>query len=249
MPFTLSHPAAVLPMRHLRLPFAALVAGSVSPDIPYYFTPGKFSYLMDNAHTLPRSFSYCVPAALALLLLLRLLEPAFRGLLPAGPAELARSWLGEPMLRPRALPLTLLALLLGAWTHIAWDDLTHASGHSVRALPFLRLEAAFGFELFRVLQHLSTLLGAAALFWFVARECRALRRPLTLNWSWRWAAWGLAFLLGLAFTAATFTADWNYALTANDRRPGFLFVTSLVRNSCVAAALVAVAVRLARGAR
>lgn len=247
MPFTLSHPAAVLPLRRLRLPFAALVAGSVSPDLPYYFTPGKYPYVMDNAHTFARSFSYCVPAGLALLLLLRLLEPAFRSVLPPGPAALARSWLGEPMLRPRTLPVTLLALLLGSWTHLAWDDLTHVTGHTVRALPFLRTEVALGFELFRVLQHLSTLLGTAVLFWFIRRECRVLGRPIVLTWSWRWAAWGGAFLLALVFTALTFTADWNYALTTNDRRLGFLFVISLVRNACVAATAVAVAVRLSRG--
>ena len=36
MPFTLSHPAAVLPL--LRRPFSgiALVAGAVAPDLPYF---------------------------------------------------------------------------------------------------------------------------------------------------------------------------------------------------------------------
>ncbi|MEE2045837.1 DUF4184 family protein, partial [Nocardiopsis tropica] len=36
MPFTLSHVAAVLPLARTRLPPAALVVGSVVPDLPYY---------------------------------------------------------------------------------------------------------------------------------------------------------------------------------------------------------------------
>lgn len=233
MPFTLSHPAAVLPLRGLlrgRLPFAALVAGSVSPDLPYYLTPGNFPYLMHNAHTLPRAFTYCLPAGLLLLLILRALQPAARHLLPAGPAALSERWLRLPFLSPGTLPFTLLAILLGALTHIAWDDLTHATGHSVRALAFLRTEVAWGFELFRVLQHVSTLLGATLLYLFLRAECGRAGLPLRWRMHRLWLVWGAALAAALAFTALTFTTDWNYALTANDRRLGFLFVISLVRN-------------------
>ncbi|MDQ7908342.1 DUF4184 family protein [Phytohabitans sp. ZYX-F-186] len=36
MPFTGSHPAAVLPLVRWGLPPAALVIGSMVPDLPYY---------------------------------------------------------------------------------------------------------------------------------------------------------------------------------------------------------------------
>ena len=36
MPLTLSHPAAVLPLRGLDLPVTALVAGSMVPDVPLF---------------------------------------------------------------------------------------------------------------------------------------------------------------------------------------------------------------------
>ncbi|MFE3273804.1 DUF4184 family protein [Nocardia sp. NPDC059239] len=39
MPFTLAHPAAVLPIRRV-LWFPGLVAGSIAPDIPYYLRIG-----------------------------------------------------------------------------------------------------------------------------------------------------------------------------------------------------------------
>ncbi len=246
MPFTLSHPAAVLPVRALtkgRLPFAALFAGSLAPDIPYYFTPGKApyvtAYFMDNAHTFSRSFSYCIPAGVVLLLLARLLAPSFRRILPNGLATLSHGWLAHPLFSPRALPLTLLAILLGAWTHILWDDFTHITGHSVKALPFLRMETVYGFELFRVLQHISTIGGAFLLYRFFQRECALLGQPLVWRKSGKWLAWAGAGAVGLLFTSLTFTHAWNYALTANDRRKGFLFVISLVRNCFVAISLMA----------
>jgi len=36
VPFTGSHPAAVLPLLRTPLPSAALVIGSLVPDLPYY---------------------------------------------------------------------------------------------------------------------------------------------------------------------------------------------------------------------
>jgi hypothetical protein len=38
MPFTLSHPAAVLPLAGTGFPVAALVAGSMAPDVPMFTT-------------------------------------------------------------------------------------------------------------------------------------------------------------------------------------------------------------------
>ena len=36
MPFTGSHPAAVLPLLRTSLPASALVAGSLAPDVPFH---------------------------------------------------------------------------------------------------------------------------------------------------------------------------------------------------------------------
>ena len=37
MPFTLAHPAAVLPLRGMRfLRTAPLILGAITPDVPYY---------------------------------------------------------------------------------------------------------------------------------------------------------------------------------------------------------------------
>src|SRR3982751_4122954 len=41
MPFTASHPAAVLPLIRLGLPPSALVIGSMGPDLPYFLPVGR----------------------------------------------------------------------------------------------------------------------------------------------------------------------------------------------------------------
>src|SRR5689334_105290 len=117
MPWTVSHPAAVLPFRRFAkrpLTFAALVIGSMTPDFGYYID--RFD-LSDFAHTLPGTFLACVPTGLVLLLGLCLFcrpicyvlpsphRQALEPLCPAFPREV-RHW-----------SLILLALLFGAWTH------------------------------------------------------------------------------------------------------------------------------------
>ena len=67
MPWTLSHPAIVLPLRRFSpqpLDFAALVIGSMTPDIGYYID--RFD-LSTFAHTLPGSFLACLPTGVILL--------------------------------------------------------------------------------------------------------------------------------------------------------------------------------------
>ena len=68
MPWTLSHPLAVLPLRRLTprpLDFAALVIGSMTPDFGYYINRFDLSNL---AHTLPGSFIVCLPTGVIMML-------------------------------------------------------------------------------------------------------------------------------------------------------------------------------------
>src|SRR5690348_1510941 len=64
MPWTLSHPAAVLPFRRFArrpLTFAALVIGSTTPDFGFYIN--RFD-LSDFAHTFAGTFLLCLPCGL-----------------------------------------------------------------------------------------------------------------------------------------------------------------------------------------
>ena len=103
MPWTLSHPAIVLPLRRFSprpFDFAALVIGSMTPDIGFYID--RFD-LSTFAHTLPGSFRLSSHRGSPALLLLLFL-----------PAGLLCPPLASPAGSPAALPrLPLRANALG----------------------------------------------------------------------------------------------------------------------------------------
>jgi len=136
VPFTLAHPAAVLPLRRycprvLSLP--GLIIGSLTPDVAYLFDEGKASHF---SHGLLGSVVFCLPVGLlmfgAFYLLRRrvvkLLPPVYRRVLvPACERPLGPLWV---------IPVS---VLLGAWTHIFWDSFTHNEGWFVQHLSFLQM--------------------------------------------------------------------------------------------------------------
>src|SRR2546421_4037993 len=117
MPFTLSHPAAVIPLRRWGV-FSALVIGSMMPDT-VYFLP-FFSEHDRYGHTLPGIFFYCLPAGVALLWLFHtLLKKPLISLFPR--AQQGALLAASPDFRFTPLSrfaLIVWSLLLGALTHI-----------------------------------------------------------------------------------------------------------------------------------
>lgn len=205
MPWTFAHPVAILPFRK-RLPLAALIVGSISPDIGYYL--GLFQ-LATFAHTGAGLLLACLPIGAATLVVLHLLREPLLELLP----EPHRSALrqagasgGSAPASLRSLGLGAAGLLVGAATHNAWDAFTHASGAMVQALDLLRAPAfeAGGrtFRLFNLAQHGSTLLGLAALMGVYAvwlkRQPRAPVGPSMGDELWRWTVLVACGFLALA---------------------------------------------------
>ena len=134
MPFTGSHPAAVLPFVRTALPTSALVAGSMAPDVPVFWHTGP---RYGQTHTVTGVLT--IDALLGGLLLLVwhvvLAAPARA----AAPAAL-RARLPS---RKRAFPdlaLGYLALVVGGFTHIGWDEFTHRDRAAVRRIGWLHQE-------------------------------------------------------------------------------------------------------------
>jgi hypothetical protein len=125
VPFTGSHPAAVLPLFRPLVP-SALVIGSMVPDLGYYVPLPVSSPSM---HTLPGVLGADLLAGLLCFVLWQVLvAPVVVAASPAG----LRSRLGPDLpvpwrsyLRPRALALTVASLWVGAATHVGWDEFTH----------------------------------------------------------------------------------------------------------------------------
>ena len=138
MPFTLAHPAAIVPLARKGMPFSALVIGSMAPDFPYFFISSHHSHY---GHTLPGLFLFCIPAGLCALWL-------FHGVL-----KLPLLWLLPCEHRERLLPpaqefrwgparqfaLIVFALFVGVLTHLAWDSFTHSEGWTVQHIALLQV--------------------------------------------------------------------------------------------------------------
>lgn len=169
MPFTISHAAAVLPLRksaNSRLPLAALMIGSLSPDFAYFL---PLSLNRASSHDLEGILFFCLPAGLAVwLLFVRLLERPTIELLPAAWRE--RVPRSDANLTPRVLMFASLAVVLGALTHVAWDAFTHADTPITAAFPiFNSILFTVGDRPVRVyllLQYLSSVIGLFALAWW-----------------------------------------------------------------------------------
>ena len=170
MPFTLAHPAAVLPLRRYAPgAFVALLVGSMVPDTPY-FLPSRLGGWGWLTHSLRGSLLVDVPLGCVLVLLLCVLRRPLTVLLGARAREIVAGALEDLAAAPRPWLQVAPAVLLGAWTHIGWDSFTHSTGWMVRRLAALRAPVSIGpwsTELCHVLQYLSSILGlwVIALVW------------------------------------------------------------------------------------
>lgn len=166
MPFTVVHPAAVLPLVRGPLVPSALVAGALAPDLPYYVSlqwiGGDYNLTLTHE---PTSVLWLDPL-IALVLLAGfhlLLKWPLVALLPraaagrAAPAAQGFTWGGAA---PAWIALSVLA---GAATHLAWDALGDVLGYAWSSR----------------LNGLGSALGAAVLLgWFVRWWRRTSPRPV-----------------------------------------------------------------------
>jgi hypothetical protein len=172
MPFTLAHPAAVLPLRRLRLMrMVPLIIGAMTPDVPYYLPSRISEHIPDVTHTALGTLTVDLPIGLSLLLFIWLLRAPLAA--PLGPSPRAKCLTALERFgsRPRNWLLAPLSILIGAWTHLAWDSFTHADGWLVGRIPALSRPVSFFSytgELCHVLQYVSSVFGLVVLaIWFI----------------------------------------------------------------------------------
>ena len=171
MPFTLAHPAAVLPLRRLRLMrMVPLIIGAMTPDVPYYFPSRISEHIPDVTHTALGTLTVDLPIGLALLLFMWLLRAPLAAPLGPGPRAKCLTAMERFGSRPLNWALAPLSILIGAWTHLAWDSFTHADGWLVGRIPALSAPVSiFSYtgELCHLLQYVSSVFGLVVLaIWF-----------------------------------------------------------------------------------
>jgi hypothetical protein len=140
MPFPLAHPAAVLPLRSYgscRLDFPALIIGSLSPDFAYCLGRLHVAHLhvAQLSHRfLAGSFGFDLPVGLLVAVMFYQFRRMFFGILPTPYRDaIMRHWR-----RTVGPGLVIISLLIGAWTHILLDSMTHEDGWLVEHLPVLQ---------------------------------------------------------------------------------------------------------------
>jgi hypothetical protein len=171
MPFTLAHPAAILPLRHMPLlRTAPLVVGALIPDLPYY-VPATIGHQLPQTHTFEGSLTICLALGLAVLVALFVLREPLTVLLPARARWLCLGAMAPFGTGARAWLLAPLSIVLGVWTHLLWDSFTHVDSWVVRHVAALSAPVDIGpyhGNVCHVLQYLSSVFGLVVLtVWYL----------------------------------------------------------------------------------
>lgn len=249
MPFTFSHPAAILPI-HSRfkkwLSLPPLVVGSLVPDAGYYLRMPE-SY-KEHAHTFLGAFSFSLPVGIIALIIFYWIAPEAAFLLPSPHREALQQRLKVPASLPEAL-MAACGIVLGAETHVLWDSFTHKMGAAVQRVPFLR-DDLFGsrIPIYLALQYLSSVVGLCILVYVYSRwiKTAGFRAWKWQSPSWRFYLW-LVILVG-CFVEAIAESDTVHAITSlyflQSRHFAFIFIISFVRNVLAALCALSISVKL-----
>lgn len=173
VPFTLAHPAAVLLLRRTPLPVAAMVTGSMAPDVPVFL----------NAYGRPYGFTHSLPGVLTVDLAVGLIAVAVWFSFLRDPIvdvlpDAVREHL-SPRQRYRREQWTLVvpAVVLGSTTHLLWDLFTHEDRWGVREIGWLHEQQGrlIGFQW---AQYGSSIVGlTACALWALAALRGRTRQP------------------------------------------------------------------------
>lgn len=169
MPFTLAHPAAVLPLRAVRhLRTAPLFVGAMVPDLPAYL-PGGIARYVPLTHAFVHSYTIDLALGYASLAALFILRMPLTVLLGARARALCLRALAH-FRQASAWVLAAPAILLGVWTHLLWDSFTHRDGWIVHRVAALRAPFSLGIyegTVYHALQYLSSVIGLSVLvLWY-----------------------------------------------------------------------------------
>jgi hypothetical protein len=216
MPFTLAHPAIVVPLARVWprvFSLMALAIGAMSPDFEY------FVWLQPRrtiSHELIGIPLLCVPSGLVVLVLFdRVVK---RPLIDFAPSPLrSRLALCRPFvpLWPLAQTLRVLtSLAVGALSHLIWDSFTHANGYFVARWPALQGSpfslAGRPMPTHTLLQHGCTLLGLALLAFWSLRWLR--QQPSTPDAGAAWFGPVARVLAALSLTVVPLALGLAFSL-------------------------------------
>jgi hypothetical protein len=183
MPFTLAHPAAVVPLARRfpqALPLSALTMGSMAPDFEYFVYLHPVRTISHDLAGIPL---LCIPSGLVLLWIFQhVMKRPLIELFPGHQRRRLSSCAAAIPFWPLGrLAGIVVALAVGAASHLVWDAATHANGWVVeRCPPLTATIVALGgreFKVFDFLQHASGAVGLGLLAYWYRNWLNSPERP------------------------------------------------------------------------
>ena len=211
MPFTLTHIAAVVPIKKFTgswLPFTALALGSMVPDMPMFF---GFFGAYPKTHSLPGIFTACLPIGLGMYLVFQLLVRT--PLLELMPGAISTRLGARRTHDLKYVAGVVAALIIGSATHVLWDSFTHAYGWGVQQFPALNERFTLfnrSHGIYKLLQHGSSVVFLPLMLWGLFRWSNA---PFVAPARPYQSQLGLPLWMKLAGCALLFVAPALWALT------------------------------------
>ncbi len=177
MPFTISHPAIILPLKQIRprwFSLTGLMTGAIAPDLIYFLM--LTTTHRGVSHSWTGLFIFCLPAGIAFSFVFhRLFKYHFILNLPQ-PLDRFLWGLAERKFRIidwRELLVLAYSVLIGALSHFFWDSMTHEHGEIARRIPLLLNKSVIpGITVpnYKIVQHLSTALGMMVILMYALKS-------------------------------------------------------------------------------
>ncbi len=168
MPFTFSHPAIILPLDRIfkkNVSLTGLIIGSLTPDFEYFL---RMKIQSEYAHTILGSLWFDLPLGILLCFL-------FHNIIKISLIDNLPLFVQKRLGTLRKLDwlhyfsnhwiIVCLSLIIGIFSHIFWDSFTH-SGAFFTVYLGLDRKIYGGIPLYKILQHLSTLIGGVVLLFY-----------------------------------------------------------------------------------
>ncbi len=233
VPFTVSHIAAVLPLRRSGLPFAALAAGSIAPDLPYFLPLlSRLGAHSGVTHSRVGVLTADVALGLAAWMVWRAMALPLHDL---APHAVRTRW--QPWARPAAhAPQVLLAVAVGAATHVGWDEFTHQGRFGARHIAALaELHPALPGDLpgYQYAQFVSSIVGLALLAWIASRRSVVACPPRLAPT----LATALPWLLGAGAAIGALIRSADLTGSPSVRTVAFYMITSTMSGAAAAGGL------------
>ncbi|MEM1328767.1 MAG: DUF4184 family protein [Bacteroidota bacterium] len=205
MPISTAHPAIVLPFfrlpKHL-ISVSALIFGSIAPDLEYFY---HLSPKRTYGHLWAHAWWFDGLIALGLCFVFHwfvrdvLIEYLPTPLYQRFATYKSFDWLAH--CRKHFLAIVFSAIL-AIYLHLLWDAFTHKGMFFVDTFPILQTllfeVSSYKVYIYKVLQHLSSLLGTLVILYSIWQLPRQKERSPSSKWYWYWLAvvgFSLLFLL------------------------------------------------------